>query len=363
MRKLKLTKLIAGTLVIASVLALNPIGASAEWRQDNKGWWYTEGNSWARSWRIIDGRLYYFKSNGYMTNNASNMFFDKEYGLNNNGQFTNVTINGDWAFCKLTGTIVAYLGSESNINIPDKIDNITVTGIGAFAFASSKTTSVTIPSTVTTIGDGAFAGCTNLTNIIIPNSVKNIYDHAFADCRSLANITIPNSVTDMGNSIFLNCYNLTNVTIQPENIRFLGYATFSGCVKLTNITLPNSITNIGESTFEGCISLANITIPSSVTSIGRHAFHYCTSLKSITIPDGVTKLEPGVFQNCINLTSVTIPSSVISIQSHENGPNYTTTNINPFDGCIKAKIYVKSEVTKQLLVNSGISASKIIVTA
>lgn len=55
MKKLKLTKLIDSTLAIASVLALNPIGVNAEWIQDNKGWWYTEGNSWAVGWRVIDG--------------------------------------------------------------------------------------------------------------------------------------------------------------------------------------------------------------------------------------------------------------------------------------------------------------------
>ncbi len=63
MKKSKITKLLAGTLLTVSVLALNPIAASAEWKQDNKGWWYTEGNSWARGWRAIYGSLYYFKAN------------------------------------------------------------------------------------------------------------------------------------------------------------------------------------------------------------------------------------------------------------------------------------------------------------
>lgn len=357
MKKLKLTKLLSGTLVITSVFALNPIAASAQWKQDSKGWWYTEGSSWARGWRTIDGSLYYFESNGYMMNNRSNMFFDEEYGLNSSGQFANVTINGDWAFCKLTGTIVAYLGSESSVNIPDKIDNITVTGIGTFAFGSPKITNVTIPSTVTTIGVGAFSGCTNLSNMIIPNSVNRISDHAFTDCRNLTNITIPSSVTKMGNCIFLNCLNLTNVTIQ-DGITFLGYDTFSNCVKLTNITLPNSLTSIGESTFEGCTSLKNIAIPSGVTSIDKNAFYYCTNLTSLTLPDGVTDIGQGAFKYCTNLTSITIPSSVQKIETYSHDP-YNDL----FEGCAKVKVYVKSEATKQLLVNSGVSANKIIVTA
>ena len=362
MRKLKLTKLLAGTLLITSVLALNPIAASAEWRQDNKGWWYTEGNSWATGWRKIDGNLYYFNYSGYMISNTSRTSFDNEYGLNSSGQFTNVTINGDWAFCKLKGKIVAYLGSESSINIPDKIDNTTVTGIGAYAFSSSKMKSVTIPSTVTTIGVDAFSGCNNLTNITIPNSVKGIYDHAFKGCKSLTNITIPSSVTKMGNSVFSNCYNLTNVTVE-NGMTFLGNATFSNCGKLTSITLPDTLTSIGESTFENCTNLKNIVIPGGVTGISNTAFSNCTNLTSLTLPDGLTDIGIGAFINCTRLTSITIPSSVQNIKTRSNGPLYTVIEINLFEGSNNVTIYVKSETTKQLLVNSGVSANKIIVTA
>ncbi|BCZ46016.1 hypothetical protein psyc5s11_20830 [Clostridium gelidum] len=64
--KLKLTKVIASTLVVASILALNPIGASASWKQNGTGWWYTEGSSYSTGWKEIDGNWYYFYSDGYM---------------------------------------------------------------------------------------------------------------------------------------------------------------------------------------------------------------------------------------------------------------------------------------------------------
>ena len=70
MKKLKLTKVIASTLVVASILALNPIGASASWKQDSNGWWNTEGNSWSIGWKQIDGKWYYFNSDGYMAHDT-----------------------------------------------------------------------------------------------------------------------------------------------------------------------------------------------------------------------------------------------------------------------------------------------------
>lgn len=66
MKKLKFAKVIASLLIAVSLLALNPIGASAEWRQNRIGWWYAEGSSYAIGWKLIDGKYYYFSSNGYM---------------------------------------------------------------------------------------------------------------------------------------------------------------------------------------------------------------------------------------------------------------------------------------------------------
>jgi hypothetical protein len=71
MKKIRLTKVIAGSLVIASAIALNPIGASAEWKQDSNGKWYSIGSSWATGWYPIDGSFYYFNSSGYMVTNSN----------------------------------------------------------------------------------------------------------------------------------------------------------------------------------------------------------------------------------------------------------------------------------------------------
>ena len=166
-----------------------------------------------------------------------------------------------------------------------------VISIGDEAFSSCCTglTSITIPDSVTSIGDSAFSGCTGLTSITIPDSVTSIGDCAFYGCTGLTSITIPNSVTSIGDSAFYDCTGLTSITI-PDSITSIGDAAFSGCTGLTSITIPDSATSIGGYAFENCTGLTSITIPNSVTSIGDFAFEDCTGLTSITIPNSVTSI-------------------------------------------------------------------------
>ncbi|MBO7134071.1 MAG: leucine-rich repeat domain-containing protein [Bacteroidales bacterium] len=164
---------------------------------------------------------------------------------------------------------------------------------------------VTIPNSVTNIGEYAFYGCTGLTSLIITNSVKSIGNYAFGSCRGLTSVTIGNSVTSIGNSVFSNCSKLTSVTI-PNSVTSIGESAFIECSSLSTITIPNSVTSIGEYAFAGCGELTSITIPSSVTSIGKYAFYYCSGLTSITIPNSVTNIGDGAFAECEKLDSKTI---------------------------------------------------------
>ena len=143
-------------------------------------------------------------------------------------------------------------------------------------------TSVTIPNSVTSIGNGAFSGCFGLTSVTIPNSVTSIGEYAFSDCSSLTSVTIGNSVTSIGKSAFYKCKGLTSVTI-PNSVTSIGERAFYDCTSLTSVTIPNSVTSIGNEAFYNCTSLTSVTIPNSVTSIGNSAFNYCTKLTSIFI--------------------------------------------------------------------------------
>ena len=176
----------------------------------------------------------------------------------------------------------------------------------------SVLTSVTIPSSVTSIGGSAFEGCSGLTSVTIPSSVTEIGGAAFKGCSGLTSVTIPSSVTSIGGSTFSGCSGLTSLTL-PSGVTWIGGSTFSGCSGLTNLTIPSSVTSIERSAFEGCSGLTNLTIPSSVTSIERSAFKGCSGLTSLIIPSSVTSIGSYVFENCSGLTSITIPSSVTEI--------------------------------------------------
>ena len=185
-------------------------------------------------------------------------------------------------------------------------------------------TSITIPNSVTTIGQRAFLECRGLTSVSIPNSVTSFGDYVFSGCSGLTSITIPNSVTSIGVSAFRDCSGLTSVTI-PNSVTSIGIGAFSGCTSLTSVTIPNSVTSIGVSAFSGCSGLTSITIPNSVTSIGDAAFSGCNSLTSITIPHSVTSIGKSAFSGCSSLTSVTIPNNVTSIgEGAFNGCFFTT---------------------------------------
>ena len=224
----------------------------------------------------------------------------------------------------------------------------TLTGV-----KDGATTHVVIPAYVTEL---TLRGCANLTSVEFErgSNLQNLRYEAFYGCTALTSITIPGSVTSIGNSAFSGCSSLTSITI-PGSVTSIGNSAFSGCSGLTSIIIPDGVKSIGKSAFYGCTSLKNITIPASVEMIGAFAFGYAnegyTSLRNvyitdlaawvgidfasgadsnplnyasylyvngevvedIVIPEGVEEISACAFRGYKNLTSVTIPSSVTSI--------------------------------------------------
>jgi hypothetical protein len=256
-------------------------------------------------------------------------------------QFTYATNNG-------AITITGYTGPGGSVIIPNTINGLPVTSIGGYAFYGQQSlTNITIPSSVTKIGEWAFSNsalsvvtipgsvadigvnafnsCYSLTSLTLSNGVGSIEAYAFYYCSRLTNVSILSSVTNIGTSAFADCGSLTAIAVDASNpfYRSIGDVLYNHDQSLllqypagkigTNYVIPSAVTNIGASAFAGCYNLNSVTIPSNMSSIGDGAFSQFFGLTNFTIPSGVTKIGSGAFHYCWNLNSVAIPNSVTSL--------------------------------------------------
>ena len=138
-------------------------------------------------------------------------------------EFPDIPVSSEslFDFDKSSGTITGYSGSkETRINIPEKINGVTVTAIGEKAFAYNRYLEyVDMPDTVKTIGDGAFSGCSALKRIHLSSSLTRMSSEMFSNCASLDSITIPASVKKMGYDIFRNCDNLEEALFEDYDFK------------------------------------------------------------------------------------------------------------------------------------------------
>ena len=257
-----------------------------------------------------------------------------------------VTSIGRNAFSGCSGLTTIVVESENTVYDSRNNCNAIINTSTKALVAGCKNT--IIPNNVTSIGEGAFAGCSGLTSIIIPNSVTNIGSYAFSGCSGLTSITIPSSVTSIGEYAFQNCSGLSSITI-PNSITSIGEYAFQGCNSLSSITIPNNITSIGEYAYDGCSGLTSITIPNSVTSIGKYAFRGCSGLTSITIPNSVTSIGEYAFRGCSGLNKVIVND----IASWCN-ISFTTYDSNPLEYADHLYSDEDTEI-KDLIIPSGIT--------
>ena len=277
------------------------------------------------------------------------------------------------------------------LTLPESLEKI-----GDCAFYDNRSLkSVNIPAKVKTIGKQAFYDC-GLTELVIPEGVQTIDNYAFFN-NSLQNLTLPSTITSIGESAFRYNNNLQSITCNtatpptlgdnafgiyikpvikvplasiaaykqangwkdftnyyggevvadgityridengamvavaeaalteaniPSVVEFEGNQypvikindkVFSGNTNLTSVTLPEGLVEIGNYAFSGCKNLESVTLPESLTTLGDRAFYACKLLKTIKIPSGVTAIPGSCFDGCSSLESVTIPEGVTDI--------------------------------------------------
>ena len=189
---------------------------------------------------------------------------------------------------------------------------LTVLSTHTFNFCSSLK-SVTLPPQLISIGEGAFMRCTVLDSITLPASLLNIGSWAFYLCDSLSYIVIPDKTLAIGEYAFYQCGNLKSVTF-GQKLKALPTSSFAQC-DLRTINIPDNITSLGEGVFENNGKLRSVRFSSALTEIPENAFYYCRSLDSVYLPSGVTSIGKWAFAYCDSLHVISIPQSMTSINS------------------------------------------------
>ncbi len=240
------------------------------------------------------------------------------------------TVGGSGYISNLKGELVipAYYGSE------EKGTYAPVTEIAQKAFASASITKVTIPETVTKIGNAAFAYCYSLKTVSFAedSAIDEIAQGLFAYCSILTEINIPETVKKISAMSFYNCQSISELTL-PAGLETIGAEAFANCTCITSVTLPETLTTIGNLAFYNTTGLTEIIIPASVHDIkttvigedgevsetviygiGYGAFHTCKSLVRAVIKGEIETIRSGAFGYCTSLTEIYLPSTIKSVE-------------------------------------------------
>lgn len=276
-------------------------------------------------------------------------------------------VNGGYKMMEKSKFVLS--GTEPLIHI-DLLSADTLTSIQPGAFKScTSLESVSLPTSIKTIGKEAFYNCNALetvniqsidvsvgdkafqntpwlknqadgmiyigktaycykgsmpsgTCLSIDSGTTNIASFAFSGCAGLMSVDVPEGVKDIGESAFEDCTGLTNVTL-PSTLNTIGSSAFCN-TKISHISLPDNLSVIPAYLFYSCKQLEYVKLPSSLEQIGSQAFRYCTNLQSIELPSSLNTIGLSAFRNCSKLTNVTFNdcTPVISNYAFHQTGNY-----------------------------------------
>ncbi len=237
----------------------------------------------------------------------------------------------------------------SSINFPSTLRTI---GEGAFSCVSSDyggaLQNVTFNDGLLEIGDSAFCGAYFKDNFTLPATVKKIGEYAFANCTAITKFTLPRDLETLGFNAFAGATGIMELDVASGNTHFkvddgviydfamtkvvmcasgrcdpvtvpagvteIGDGAFYMCDNLQEYHFPTSLTKIGKEAFAQCYELKSFVIPDTVTEIGKSAFDFCEDLASIQIGTGLSVIPEYAFADCYSLTEIVIPSNIRTIE-------------------------------------------------
>lgn len=312
--------------------------------------------------------------------------------------------SGNLYYNRETGVITGCDSTVINVSIPASIDGVSITSIAPYAFCSrnhygssdglKKLVSVSIPASVTAIGDHAFTNCSALTTVRINagGNLTTIGDYAFDNCQKLGTLRLNTNgkLTSIGTYAFSECEALTTLTI-PDGVTTIGERAFFSCGGITDLTIPDSLTSVGREAFEWLSSLKNLTIPGeldtrdwlwcassveSVTFTGTRVvsiprtvnssggINYSDmpgrNVKRVVISEGITTIEPYAFFGCSNITEVVLPEGLLtmgerafsncnSLEQMDIPQSLQSVGRNCFEWCEKLQLIDLSAVPDKLV--------------
>ena len=206
-----------------------------------------------------------------------------------------------------------YKDAFKNCKIEEITVPVTITAIGENVFHSMhELHTVHLPSTLTSIGEKAFSA-SGIMSIDLPQSLQKISDQAFAYCFNLTTITLPKSIIEIGAKVFQSCENLRTAYLRCA-ITEIPKGTFKWCDNFVGGEWPSNIARIGDEAFYGCPALREIDMPLSVREIGNESFYQCTALRRVGL-GSVERIGDKAFYDCQSLTNVDFPPTLSTLGS------------------------------------------------
>ena len=267
---------------------------------------------------------------------------DEEVTLSAQEIELNKKTDGDYEYIKVEAgsavEIIKYVGNDTEVKIPAKINNLDVITVGAGCFeGNSKITSIRFNNKITTVRDAAFKDCTALVEVKNTKNLTSLGVSAFEGCTALTEFEYPESVTDVPERCFAGCTalteieahkNLKNVAVDAfegtawENAKADGPLNFGRILygfkgKVADVVIPEDVAIIEDYVFLGCDFIKSVTFSDSVEEIGLYAFQNCTNLKKVTFGEAMGIVNAGAFKGCSALEAVDFEATTLATIGYE----------------------------------------------